>query len=347
MDFCFAFADKREIPALLPSLYDVYWDNMTASLPDQRFSEQDKAQWLSRVGRALTAGRRQLVLMSHSGRLAGFFWYYVKDHSLMMEEIQIRREYQGKGLFRCFFRWLLLRLPDNIRWVEAYAHRNNHKSRRILEYLGLRDDEGGSGEEYVHYQGRYALLAERIGQKEGERGKMERIFLTEPAPQYAEDIWQLRQEILDCPDEDQFAGCGNLAECKSAQEWIDAVRLGSDAATCPEGRVPSNIYLAIRERDGRIVGVADLRHHIDHPILGTWGGHTGYYVRPTERRKGYATEILRLNLEKFRQRGIRRVMITCSVDNAASEKVILANGGVFEKKVPGDGTIIKRYWVTL
>lgn len=176
---------------------------------------------------------------------------------------------------------------------------------------------------------------------------MDRLFLTEPAEKHTEEIWQLRQEILDCPDEDQFAGCGNLGECASAREWIDAVRRGSDPATCATDRVPSNIWLAVRESDGRIVGAADLRHHIDHPILGAWGGHMGYYVRPSERRRGYGTEILRLDLEKARERGLKRVMVTCSISNVASEKIILANGGVFEKEVPGDGTIIKRYWVEL
>lgn len=176
---------------------------------------------------------------------------------------------------------------------------------------------------------------------------MDRLFLTYPAEKYAEEIWQLRREILECPDEDRFAGCGNLGECATAQEWIDTVRRNSDATTCDADRVPANIWLAVRESDGRIVGVTDLRHHIDHPILGTWGGHIGYYVRPTERRKGYGTEILRLNLEKARQRGLTRVLITCSITNTASEKVILANGGVFEKEVPGDDTIIKRHWVKL
>lgn len=40
-------------------------------------------------------------------------------------------------------------------------------------------------------------------------------------------------------------------------------------------------------------------------------------------------------------------MITCNRDNIASEKTILANGGIFEKEVLGNGEYMKRYWITL
>ncbi len=85
--------------------------------------------------------------------------------------------------------------------------------------------------------------------------------------------------------------------------------------------VPSHMYLAVRKRDDRVAGVIDLRHHINHPILGTWGGHGGYSVCPSERGKGYAKEI--------------------------SEKTILANGGVYEKTIDVDGCKMKRYWITV
>ena len=176
---------------------------------------------------------------------------------------------------------------------------------------------------------------------------MDELILMEPTEGYTEDIWKLRQEILDADDNDKFAGCGCLRTCSSAQEWIDAVRIGSNANNIPEGKVPSNIYIAVRKRDNRIVGVIDLRHHINHPILGTWGGHIGYYVRPTERKKGYASEMLRLNLLNAKQLGIDKVLVTCDADNIGSKKTILANGGVFEKEILVDDCLMKRYWITV
>mgnify|MGYP003483091531 CR=1 FL=1 len=91
----------------------------------------------------------------------------------------------------------------------------------------------------------------------------------------------------------------------------------------------------------------DLRHHINHPILGTWGGHCGYSVRPCERRKGYAKEMLRLNILNAKALGIPKLLVTCHDNNIASEKTILANGGLFEKTIDVDGRNIKRYWITV
>lgn len=173
---------------------------------------------------------------------------------------------------------------------------------------------------------------------------MSEIILIEPTIEYADDIMRFRKEIMDSDDQDKFAGCGSLEDCETAQEWIDSI------VRCREGKtdkVPSDVYIAVRRNDNRIVGIIDLRHHIDHPILGTWGGHMGYYVRPTERHKGYAKEMLRQNLMHCRALGIKKVLITCDDDNYGSERTILANGGAFEKMIEVDGRIVKRYWITL
>lgn len=180
---------------------------------------------------------------------------------------------------------------------------------------------------------------------------MDEIELIEPNIKYAEDIWAFREEIFrnDEGDEDIFAGCMSLDDCASAEEWISVCEQRKDEKTCEQTgvNVPSTTYLAVRKSDNKIVGIIDLRHHINHPILGTWGGHSGYSVRPSERGQGYATCMLKMNLEKAKELGIDKILVTCNKENTASEHVILKNGGVFEKSIDVNGRIIKRYWIIL
>ena len=180
---------------------------------------------------------------------------------------------------------------------------------------------------------------------------MEQIGLIEVNTKYADDIWKFRQEILECDaeNESKFAGCLSLDTSKSAEEWIRICELRKSEETCGEvgTTVPSHMYLAIRKNDSKIVGIIDLRHHINHPILGTWGGHCGYSVRPSERGNGYAKEMLRLNIQNAKALGIPKLLITCDVKNEASERTILANGGVYESTIDVDGNMMKRYWITV
>ena len=176
---------------------------------------------------------------------------------------------------------------------------------------------------------------------------MYRLILYAPIMEHAEEIRNIREELLEAKDEDSFAGCCFLEDYENVEAWLGSLTYRANADLCPAGSVPSNVYLAVRTSDEKIVGIIDLRHHINHPILGLWGGHMGYTVRPDERGKGYAKEMLRLNLQNCRDRGMDKVMITCSRDNAASEKTILANGGMFEKEICVDGRYVKRYWITL
>ncbi len=174
---------------------------------------------------------------------------------------------------------------------------------------------------------------------------MNEIKLIAPTMEYADDIMKYRQDFLDSGG--SLDGCGNLRECSSAEEWIKGIEMIRDEETCPADKVSSDTYLAVRLVDNKIVGIIDFRHHINHPVLGLWGGHIGYSVRPSERRQGFATEMLRQNLQNCKNHGLEKVMVTCNYDNIASEKTIIANGGKFEKEVCVDGKRIKRYWIQL
>jgi len=172
---------------------------------------------------------------------------------------------------------------------------------------------------------------------------MSELKLFKPSIEYSNEINDFRQELLDAGSE--FAGCGSLYNCKTVDEWINKVE--ENETQCHIGGVTSSSYIAVRLQDKKVVGIIDLRHHIDHPILRVWGGHMGYTVRPSERGKGYAKEMLRQNLLNCCSRGLEKVLIVCDSDNIASEKTIIANGGVFEAEICVDGKTMKRYWVDL
>jgi predicted acetyltransferase len=98
---------------------------------------------------------------------------------------------------------------------------------------------------------------------------------------------------------------------------------------------------------GLILGVANLRHRLT-PKLRQVGGHIGFGIRPSERRKGHATRLLALTLREAQPLGIDRVLLTCDKGNRASEKVILANGGVLDKASSDEKEFdIQRFWIDL
>ena len=73
----------------------------------------------------------------------------------------------------------------------------------------------------------------------------------------------------------------------------------------------------------------------------TDGGHIGYSIRPSYRRRGYGHRILQLALEKCGDLGMERVLVTCDEDNAASRRIIEANGFVFESGMMMDDVVAR------
>jgi predicted acetyltransferase len=109
-----------------------------------------------------------------------------------------------------------------------------------------------------------------------------------------------------------------------------------------KGRVPATLYWTIVGK--KFVGRLHLRHRLNKNLY-KMGGHIGYAVIPSERRKGYATEMLRLGLKKAKKLGIKKALLTCDETNIASRKVIEANGGKFINKTREEGVFKLRFWV--
>ena len=111
-------------------------------------------------------------------------------------------------------------------------------------------------------------------------------------------------------------------------------------------RVPASIYFTLDLDRNIIVGAVDIRHYLNDGLLLN-GGHIGDGVRPSERRKGYATEQIRLALQKFKELSIDRVLMTCEDWNVGSAKSIINNGGILENEIEVEGKIFQRYWIDL
>ena len=92
--------------------------------------------------------------------------------------------------------------------------------------------------------------------------------------------------------------------------------------------------------DDTVVGRVSLRHELT-PWLLEVGGHIGYAVRPSARRRGYATAALARVLPVAADLGIDPALVTCDEDNIGSRKAIEANGGVLEDVRNGK----LRFWV--
>ena len=174
---------------------------------------------------------------------------------------------------------------------------------------------------------------------------MEAIGLVPPTEGNLDQVWDYRRECLDAGS--SMDGCGPL-RFDDPKEWLDHVIRYTDPAALPEGRVLATQFLAVRKSDGGLVGMIQVRHYFNE-YLEKFGGHIGYSVRPSERRKGYAREMVRQVLPYRKEIGLTRVLITCDADNEGSRRTILSNGGVYENTVhePEEDIDLERYWITL
>lgn len=120
----------------------------------------------------------------------------------------------------------------------------------------------------------------------------------------------------------------------------------SSAESCPSQYVPSDTYFLVNKHN-RLLGGITIRHYLNEQLF-KFDGNIGYGVRPTERRKGYASKMLKMVLAICRDMGMERVLVTCNKDNIASAKTIAENGGIFENEMTEDnGNIVMRYWIEL
>ena len=173
---------------------------------------------------------------------------------------------------------------------------------------------------------------------------MEKIILIKPDLSYADEIIKYKEEALF--EKAIINSSINLEKFSSVEGWLKELKMKSSEDTVPKGLVPSSTYLGIREKDNYILGMIDIRHCLNDFLLQA-GGHIGCGVRKSERKKGYAKQMIKLALEKCKKLKIEKVLITCNEDNIASEKSIISCGGILEDIRTVDVKNYKRFWIKL
>ena len=110
------------------------------------------------------------------------------------------------------------------------------------------------------------------------------------------------------------------------------------------GIVPETTYFCLDLDRDVFVGAVTIRHYLTEKLKYN-GGHIGDGIRPSERRKGYATAMIGLALIEAKKLGIDKVLMCCDKRNIASAKSIMNNGGVLENEVLIDDVVKQRYWI--
>ncbi|MBE5886594.1 MAG: GNAT family N-acetyltransferase [Lachnospiraceae bacterium] len=169
------------------------------------------------------------------------------------------------------------------------------------------------------------------------------LKLVRPTAELKEAALEYKYEHFEYGDK-EINGSELLDQMDSYEDWLVSVSNNTSPETVNPTWVVTDTFFAVNE-EGRIVGIIDLRHTLNDFLKDF--GNSGYSVRPTERRKGYATEMLRQVKEVAKQAGMTELHMATFKDNIASVKTIVNNGGVSEREFVAEGKPAEMYVIEL
>lgn len=169
------------------------------------------------------------------------------------------------------------------------------------------------------------------------------IRLVRPTLEHKEKALAYRQEHFD-HGENIINGSELLDKTEFYEEWLQSIKNNENPETVNPEWVVTDTFFAVDEQD-EIVGIIDLRHTLNDFLKDF--GNSGYSVRPSQRQKGYATEMLRVLLDVARQAGLTELHLSVEKDNIPSIKTIVKNGGVYERSFEFEGELADIYRIEL
>ena len=179
---------------------------------------------------------------------------------------------------------------------------------------------------------------------------MERFYLEEPSLERKDEIIEYLDEFIKYNS--NINGTGSLDKIYDGYTFEEALErclnMKNEWYAKSINRVPGKTFLLIRKDDNKIVGTINIRWNLSEKML-KFGGHIGYGIRPTERRKRYNKIQLYLVLLEAQKLNLDKVMLDCSVDNLGSDKTIKALGGILERCEldEADNTMTNVYWINV
>ncbi len=134
-EITFCAFDPARAEELLPWMFDILSANMNKIAPTGEGDEADRRKWMSYMASEIDA--RRIILMYAGGELAGYFQYSFDGKAVLVEEIEIKPEYQRTMLFYHFLKYVKSILPEDTEYVEGYINDSNVNSQRIARKLGM------------------------------------------------------------------------------------------------------------------------------------------------------------------------------------------------------------------
>ncbi len=169
------------------------------------------------------------------------------------------------------------------------------------------------------------------------------IRLIRPKEEHKNEALAFKQEFIDIGTP-IINGSELLDQTDSYEDWLRSVTDNTDERTVNPDWVVTDTFFAVDENE-RIVGIIDLRHTLNDFLKDF--GNSGYSVRPSERRKGYATNMLKSLLDVAKAAGMNELHLSVEKTNIPSIKTITKNGGVYERSFEFEGELADIYRIEL
>ena len=169
------------------------------------------------------------------------------------------------------------------------------------------------------------------------------LGLVRPNKEHKMQALDFKQEFFG-NNEKIINGSELLDQMENYEEWLVSVTNNISEETVNPAWVVTDTFFAVNESN-EIVGIIDLRHTLNDFLKDF--GNCGYSVRPSERRKGYATEMLRQILDVARESGMTELHLSVERDNEPSIKTIISNGGVYVRSFEFENEMADIYRIGL